>query len=139
VSEHPTIDHDTLNALRAELGVHFSRILSYFADDGAKSVEAIEDAVRARDVVALVRPAHTLKGEALQFGAEALGVAAEYVEEAARDGVESRSFPLDMVEYTARLRPLFAEALAALQREAAPVAAPMPVRRVGAGFGRKVG
>lgn len=139
MSGHPPINHDTLSALRAELGTHFPRILSYFAEDGVKSVEAVEDAVVKNDAVALVRPAHTLKGEALQFGAEALGYAAEHIEKAARAGVEAHAFPLDIVEYSRQLRPLFEEALAALQHAAAPRPAPvMPLRRPG-GFGRKVG
>ena len=133
------IDHSKLNALRAELGAHFPRILGYFAEDGVKSIEAIEDAVHARDAVALVRPAHTLKGEALQFGAEALGLAAEHVERAARDAVEARSFPIDIIDYAPGLRPLFEEALAALQMAAAPAISPMPLRRAAGGFGRKVG
>jgi HPt (histidine-containing phosphotransfer) domain-containing protein len=139
VDEHPVIDRGKLNAIRAELGTHFPRILSYFAEDGVKSVAAIEDAVRNRDAVALVRPAHTLKGESLQFGAEALGFAAEHIEKAARDGVESRVFPADITEVATRLRPLFEEALAALEREAAPVITQPPLRRPAAGFGRKVG
>ncbi|HWI87162.1 MAG TPA: Hpt domain-containing protein [Sphingomonas sp.] len=138
MSEHPTIDHAKLNGLRSELGVHFPRILSYFAEDGIKSVEAIEEAIRIRDAVALVRPAHTLKGESLQFGANALGYAAEHVEAVAREAVEARSFPADIVEYSTCLRPLFEEALRALQREAAPAVSPGPLRRTG-GFGRKVG
>lgn len=138
MNEHPTIDRETLNAIRAELGAHFPRILSYFAEDGVKSVDAIEDAVRNRDTVALVRPAHTLKGESLQFGAEALGLAAERVEKAARDGVESHAFPTDIIEFSTRLRPLFEEALAALQRAAAPTVTQASLRRAAA-FGRKVG
>ncbi len=139
MSEHPQIDREKLNALRMELGVHFPRILSYFAEDGIKSVEAVEDAVRNSDAVALVRPAHTLKGEALQFGAEALGYAAEYIEKAARDAVEARSFPLDIVETSAGLRPLFEEALIALQEAAAPAISQVALRRPVTGFGRKVG
>ena len=75
MSGYPQINHETLQAIRSELGAHFTRILSYFAEDGVKSIEAIEEAVRNRDAVALVRPAHTLKGESLQFGAEELGYA----------------------------------------------------------------
>ena len=138
MNEHPVIDREKLNAIRAELGTHFPRILSYFAEDGVKSVAAIEDAVRNRDTVALVRPAHTLKGESLQFGAEALGLAAEHIEKAARDGVEAHIFPADVTEIATRLRPLFEQALAALQLAAAPTVAPGPLRRA-AGFGRKVG
>ncbi len=145
MNEPSPINRETLNAVRRELGAHFGRILSYFAEDGIKSVSAVEEAVRNRDAVAMVRPAHTLKGESLQLGAEELGYTAEAIEKAARSAVEARSFPADMIEYTIRLRPLFQEALIALQREAGPVMmAPAPViapaiRRPVAGFGRKVG
>jgi HPt (histidine-containing phosphotransfer) domain-containing protein len=126
-----------LSGIRAELGAHFPRILSYFAEDGIKSVHAIEDAVSNRDMVALVRPAHTLKGESLQFGAEALGYAAEHIEKAARSGVEAQAFPLDIVDFSSTLRPLFEEALTALQHAAAPrVSARTPGHP--AAFGRKV-
>lgn len=138
------INRETLRSVQRELGAHFGRILSYFAEDGVKSVNAVEEAVRNRDAVAMVRPAHTLKGESLQLGAEDLGYAAETIEKAARAGVEGRTFPMDMVEYSARLRPLFQEALAALQREmGASLTAPPPpamgLRRPMGGFGRKAG
>jgi HPt (histidine-containing phosphotransfer) domain-containing protein len=139
VSEHPPINHETLCALRSELGAHFARILSYFAEDGVKSVQAIEDAVGKRDAVALVRPAHTLKGESLQFGCEALGYAAEHIEKAARAGVEAHVFPLDIVDFSWKVRPLFEEALAALQHAASPRPAPAQPLRRPAAFGRKVG
>jgi len=140
VSGHPPINHETLSALRLELGVHFARILSYFAEDGIKSVQAIEDAVAKRDAVALVRPAHTLKGESLQFGCEALGYAAEHIEQAARAAVEAHSFPNEIVDSSWKIRPLFTEALAALEHASAPkpAPAPAPLRRPAA-FGRKVG
>lgn len=135
---NPTINREKLDAIRAELGVHFPRILSYFAEDGVKSLDAIEEAVRNRDTVALVRPAHTLKGEAFQFGADALGFTAERVEKAARAAVEAHGFPTDIVADSTRLRSLFEEALAELRRETAIVAAPKALRRPGAGFGRKI-
>ena len=140
MSGHPPINHETLSAIRLELGAHFPRILGYFAEDGVKSVQAIEDAVAQRDPVGLVRPAHTLKGEALQFGAEALGYAAEHIETAARAGVEAHAFPADIVDSCLKLRPLFEEALVALQHAVAPKpAVTMPLRRPAGGFGRKVG
>ena len=140
MSGHPLINPETLSALRTELGEHFPRILSYFAEDGVKSVQAIEDAVANRDPVALVRPAHTLKGESLQFGAESLGFAAEHIEKAARAGVEAHSFPTDIVDFSWKLRPLFEETLAALQHAVAPRPTyAQPLRRPAAGFGRKVG
>ena len=139
MSGHPPINNETLSALRLELGVHFSRILGYFAEDGVKSVQAIEDAVGKRDAVALVRPAHTLKGEALQFGCEALGYAAEHIEKAARAAIEAHSFPLEIVDSSWRMRPLFEEALAALEHASAPKPVPATPLRRPAAFGRKVG
>ena len=55
---------------RTELGPGFIRILSYFKEDGTKSVAQIEQAMREENTAALVLPAHTLKGESRQLGAE---------------------------------------------------------------------
>ncbi len=134
MDDSQTIDREKLDALRQELGANFARILGYFREDGIKSIEAIEEALRTRSAVGLVRPAHTLKGEALQFGAVWLGMVAERIETCARRAVEDRTFPVDAVEHIARLRPLFEEALAVLLRDAVPAS---PIRRA-VGFGRKV-
>ena len=131
--EGQPIDWDALAAIRAELGADFTRIFGYFQEDGAKSVASIEDAIRDRDAVALVRPAHTLKGEAFQFGAVDLGLMAERIEQCARRAVEDHDFPVELTEQVVLLRPLFDAAMAALGHAAAPV---MPVRRA-AVFGRK--
>ena len=134
MNEDAPIDYAKLDQARRELGADFLRILGYFEEDGFKSITAIEAAVRGRDAVALVRPAHTLKGESLQFGAQALGLAAERIEKAARDAVEDHAFPIETLESVVQLRPLFADTLALLRRAPPPV---MPLRRVG-GFGRKL-
>jgi HPt (histidine-containing phosphotransfer) domain-containing protein len=134
VSVTEAIDRLRLAALRQELGNGFTRILGYFREDGAKSIDAIEEAIRQRSAVALVRPAHTLKGESFQFGAMPLGLMAEKIEMAARRAVEDRVFPLDVVEYAIKLRPLFEEALAVLTRETAALS---PIGRA-MGFGRKI-
>jgi len=42
---------------RAELGAGFIRILSYFREDGAKSVAQIEEAMHDQNTAALVLPA----------------------------------------------------------------------------------
>ncbi len=76
---------------RAELGPGFIRILSYFKEDGVKSVAQIEQAMRDENTAALVLPAHTLKGEARQLGAEPLAVMAELIETTARFCVEITS------------------------------------------------
>ena len=84
---------------------------------------------------ALVRPAHTLKGDSLQFGADRLGLLAELIEKAARRAVEARNFPDGLDEPVTRLRSLFAETIAVLGEQNRP--APSPMRRA-IGFGRKV-
>ena len=128
------IDHAKLEALRLELGGNFTRVLAYFQEDGARSIAAIEDAARVRSAVALVRPAHTLKGDALQFGAIGLAALAEQVEVAARRAVEDHDYPIDIVAEVVRLRPLFRAVAAALTREASAASS---LRRA-VGFGRKV-
>lgn len=120
-------------AARAELGAQFVRILGYFREDGTKSVAAIEAAMRAGNAAALVIPAHTLKGEARQFGAEPLAALAETVEVIARNCVETRDTPEEALQAVTRLRPLFNDTLALLDREANPLI----VRKPQGGFGRR--
>jgi histidine phosphotransfer protein HptB len=92
---------------RGELGPGFIRILSYFREDGIKSVSAIEQAMREQNTVALVMPAHTIKGEARQFGAEPLAKVAELIESTARTCIETRRFPDELVADVVKLRQLF--------------------------------
>lgn len=119
---------------RSELGGGFVRILGYFREDGVKSVAAIEAAMRAKSAAAMVIPAHTLKGEARQFGADPLGVLAEQIEMTARDCVEMQDTPEQALEHIVKLRPLFEQTLALLEREANPLVARKPSS---GGFGRK--
>ena len=120
---------------RSELGAGFGRILGYFREDGVKSVAAIEAAMRALNAAAMVIPAHTLKGEARQFGAEPLADLAEAIETIARDCLEMQDTPDEALEHIVRLRPLFVETLTLLEREANPIVARKPV--AGGGFGRR--
>ncbi len=132
MDETPLIDWPAFAQCRAELGAGFVRILGYFREDGVKSVAAIEAAMRAQNAAGLVIPAHTLKGEARQFGADMLGDLAERIETVARDCVENRDTPEEALEDIVALRPLFEQTLALLEREANPLVE----RR---GFGRRVG
>ncbi|MGQ3177349.1 MAG: Hpt domain-containing protein, partial [Blastomonas fulva] len=61
--EAPLINWSTFAEARATLGTDFVRILGYFREDGTKSVDAIEAAMRDKSAARLVLPAHTLKGE----------------------------------------------------------------------------
>jgi HPt (histidine-containing phosphotransfer) domain-containing protein len=125
------VDWPAFFAARQELGADFIRILGYFREDGTKSVAAIETAMRARDAVALVLPAHTLKGEARQFGAEPLADIAEMIETIARRCIEIHEEPDEALEHVVKLRPAFQATLAAFERECNPL-----VERKS--FGRKV-
>lgn len=106
---------------RSLLGPAFMRILGYFREDGMKSLIAIEEAMRLRDSVKMVMPAHTLKGESWQFGAEKVGTLAEEIEVAARYYVEIHQDPSDLIEKIAALRPAFEATLAALESEVSPL------------------
>ncbi len=106
---------------RAELGAAFVRILGYFREDGTKAITAIEQAVRDHNAAGLVLPAHTLKGEARQFGAEPLALLAEEIEMTARRCVEMRETPDDLIERVVELRPLFDATLRLFDREISPI------------------
>lgn len=127
------IDWESFSRARTDLGAGFIRILGYFREDGTKAIGAIEEAIRGRNAAALVIPAHTLKGEALQFGAEPLAALAEHIEKVARRCVEIRQEPDELVADVVRLRPMFEETLAQIDREASP----LMERRSGGGFGRR--
>ena len=130
------VDWTAYAQTRSELGAGFVRILGYFREDGVKSVAAIEEAMRNGSAAAMVIPAHTLKGEARQFGAGPLGDLAELIEMSARDAVELQDSCDDALVHVAKLRSLFEETLALLEREANPLVVRKPA--LGGGFGRRV-
>jgi histidine phosphotransfer protein HptB len=134
------INWATYTETRNLLGADFVRILGYFREDGMKSVSAIEDAMRNRDSAGMVMPAHTLKGEAYQLGAEKLAILAETIEFNARHYVELRQDPGDIIDKAAHLRPVFEATLDALETEISPLVerrAPGGSRTMGiSAFGR---
>tara|TARA_B100000678_G_scaffold112627_1_gene94206 strand:- start:1551 stop:1973 length:423 start_codon:yes stop_codon:yes gene_type:complete len=125
------LDRAAFSQARTELGANFVRILGYFREDGEKSVAQIEEATRSQNATALVIPAHTLKGESRQFGADLLGDLAETIEMIGRDCIERHDEPIEAIEHVAKLRPLFTATLDMLDREANPLVARKPV------FGRR--
>ena len=118
---------------RTELGPGFIRILTYFKEDGQKSVAQIEQAMRDQNTVALVLPAHTLKGESRQLGAEPLAKIAELIESTARFCIESRRFPDELVPEVVQLRKLFDETVQQFDKATNP----LMTRSSPGGFGRK--
>ena len=119
---------------RTELGPGFIRILGYFREDGAKSVSQIEQAMREQNTAALVIPAHTLKGESRQLGAEPMAKIAELIETTARFCIENGRFPDELVPEVVQLRKLFDESIDLFDKATNPLAQRTPT----GGFGRKV-
>ncbi len=120
---------------RTELGPGFIRILGYFREDGAKSVSQIEQAMREQNTAALVIPAHTLKGESRQLGAEPMAKIAELIETTARFCVESRRFPDELVPEVVELRKMFEQTVELFDKATNPLLSRS--RPAASGFGRK--
>jgi HPt (histidine-containing phosphotransfer) domain-containing protein len=119
---------------RSELGPGFIRILAYFKEDGTKSLADIEQAMHTHNTAALVLPAHTLKGESRQLGAEPLAKIAELIETTARLCVETHRFPDELVPQVVELRRMFEQTIELFDKATNPL-----VTRSGPiGFGRKV-
>jgi HPt (histidine-containing phosphotransfer) domain-containing protein len=120
------VDWTKFAQMRTELGASFVRILGYFREDGEKAVAKIEEAMHRRDAAALVLPAHTLKAEARQFGAEPVADLAEEIESEARRALESHLFPDNLLPQVAQLRPLYGRTLDLLEQETNPLAVRRP-------------
>ena len=131
------IDWAYFEKTRSEMGPGFIRVLSYFHEDGVKSIGQIEDAMRQQNTVGLVIPAHTLKGEARQFGANPLAEVAELIESTARLCIESKRFPDELVKDVVELRRLFEETIKLFDKATNPLLSRGP-QPVAGGFGRRV-
>ncbi len=118
---------------RSELGPGYIRILGYFREDGERSVTQIEEAMREQNTTALVIPAHTIKGESRQLGAEPLAKIAELIETTARLCIETHRFPDELVPQVVELRRLFNETVVLFDKATNP----LMTRTAPAGFGRK--
>ena len=137
--ENELMNWDVFLQTQAAVGEHFVRLLGYFREDGPKSVAAIELALQQKSSGPIVLPAHTLKGEAAQFGAEKLSLLAEEIEVAARHYVEIQQDPAELVEQIAQLRPLFEASLAAIDEQISPLVKREPASLTPniVGFGRR--
>ena len=131
------IDWAHFEKTRSEMGPAFIRVLSYFHEDGVKSIGKIEEAMREKNTVALVIPAHTLKGEARQFGADPVASIAELIENTARICIETKRFPDELVKDVVELRKLFEETINLFDKATNPLVSRGPQPAPG-GFGRKV-
>jgi len=127
------VDWQYFEKSRAELGPGFIRILGYYREDGEKSVARIEQAMRDQDTVALVIPAHTLKGESRQFGAEPLAEVAERIENIARSCIETHCFPDELIPDVVELRRMFNLTVDLIDKATNP----LKTRAQPASFGRR--
>lgn len=134
--EQDIVDWVHFEKSRSELGPGFIRILSYFKEDGVKSIAQIEDAMREQNTTALVIPAHTLKGESRQLGAEPLAKIAELIETTARFCIETHRFPDELVPQVVELRSTFEKTVELFDKATNPLLS--RARPVPGGFGRKV-
>jgi HPt (histidine-containing phosphotransfer) domain-containing protein len=128
------VDWGHFEKSRAELGPGFIRILSYFKEDGVKSIQQIEQAMHEQNTPALVIPAHTLKGESRQLGAEPLAKIAELIEQTARFCVETHRFPDELVPQVVELRRMFNETVELFDKATNP----LMTRSAPTAFGRKI-
>ena len=115
------VDWGHFDRNRKEMGPGFIRILGYFKEDGVKSIAQIEQAMREQNTAALVLPAHTLKGESRQLGAEPVAKIAELIETTARFCIETHRFPDELVPEVVELRRLFDQTVAAFDKETNPL------------------
>lgn len=120
------INWTVLNETRQRFGGNFFRHFGYFTQDGPKSVQAIEDAMRAMNAAKIVLPANRLAEDAFLFGAMALGELAEKIETNAQRCVTEHSGPDFLLRDVLALRPLYFTSVARLEREVSPL-----VRRKG--------
>ena len=136
MDDQDIVDWGHFERSRTELGPGFIKILSYFKEDGVKSIAQIEQAMREQNTTALVIPAHTLKGESRQLGAEPLAKIAELIESTARFCIEAHRFPDELVPEVVELRKMFERTVELFDKATNPLMSrnrPAP-----AGFGRKV-
>jgi HPt (histidine-containing phosphotransfer) domain-containing protein len=87
-----------------------------------------------QNTTALVIPAHTLKGESRQLGAEPVAKIAELIESTARVCIETHRFPDELVPQVVELKRLFNETVELFEKATNP----LMTRAAPSGFGRKV-
>lgn len=136
----PLIDPAGLAVAQREIGPALPRILGYYRQDGVVSITTIEDAMANRNATAMILPAHSLKGESRQFGAERMAELAQYIEMTARDCVEQRNaLPDTLSQDVGVMRACFHETIRILEAKIAGLTeAPRIVPPARPVFGRRV-
>jgi HPt (histidine-containing phosphotransfer) domain-containing protein len=92
-----TIDRDTFRALQDAAGADFvGELVATFLEEAPKMLATLREALAAGDADAFRRTAHSLKSNALTFGAQSLAAKARELEATAREAVAAGDAkPLD--------------------------------------------
>jgi diguanylate cyclase (GGDEF)-like protein len=80
------IDREVFSELRESVGETFSKIIEYFLEDTPVSLRAMHEAVASRNAQVLADSAHSVKGSAMNFGANKLANLCRKLEELGRSG-----------------------------------------------------
>lgn len=114
---HPLLNEADLATARRDLADALPRIFGYFRQDGARAIGIIERAMQERNAAEVVLPAHGMKGEARQLGAERLAELALHLEMGARRCIEERTaLPEELADEARALRSVFHDTMTQLDR-----------------------
>ena len=80
----PVLEMEVVEELRAIMGAEYQGLIRLFFEDAPVHIQRLHAAVAAKDVPAMVAPAHTLKSSSANLGAQALSAAAKRIEQGAR-------------------------------------------------------
>ncbi|MCP4486696.1 MAG: Hpt domain-containing protein [Gammaproteobacteria bacterium] len=100
-----TLDHNTLNQLKIDMGEDFSELIPVFILSCHEILTALEQAFNEGDVAVLLRQAHSLKSSSANLGGTLLSRQAEILELEAKSGIlpESNSIINDLWAEFARI------------------------------------
>jgi HPt (histidine-containing phosphotransfer) domain-containing protein len=113
--ELPLVDLEVVDELRESTGddMEFVReLVATYVEESAGNIAALEAAMAAGDLGAVVRPSHTLKSSSASVGAMRLSELCRGIEIAGREG-RAEGLP----ERVALVRPTYDDTLAALRAE----------------------
>ncbi len=100
-----TLDHNTLNQLKTDMGDDFSELIPVFIQSGQEILTALEQAFNKGDVAVFMRQAHSLKSSSASLGGTLLSHQAAALEMDAKSGIlpESDDFMLSLRAEFARI------------------------------------
>ncbi len=123
ISETRLIDIDAVENARSILKAKYDEMLNVYIDNSWERVEEIVAALKAKDMQAIIRPAHTLKSTSKQMGALKLSDIAKEMEAEAKMLQEADGFKDEDIEkftaYAQNIQDVLSETKIAFDRLAA--------------------